>query len=45
MGLLGRRNWYLPHRLDWLPQLNVEATPAERDTQRVDQRNRQHVDL
>jgi RND superfamily putative drug exporter len=27
MHLLGRWNWYLPHWLDWLPQLQVEATP------------------
>ena len=28
MKLLGEWNWYLPKRLEWLPQLNVE--PAER---------------
>jgi uncharacterized membrane protein YdfJ with MMPL/SSD domain len=26
MHLLGRWNWYLPHWLDWLPQLQVERT-------------------
>jgi uncharacterized membrane protein YdfJ with MMPL/SSD domain len=26
MHLLGRWNWYLPHWLDWLPQLQVEGT-------------------
>jgi RND superfamily putative drug exporter len=45
MGLLGRWNWYLPHWLDWLPKLNVEAAQPERDAQLVDQRSRQHVDL
>jgi RND superfamily putative drug exporter len=25
MKLLGERNWYLPHWLDWLPRLEVEA--------------------
>jgi RND superfamily putative drug exporter len=25
MALLGHRNWYLPHWLNWLPQLQVEA--------------------
>jgi RND superfamily putative drug exporter len=25
MGLLGRRTWYLPARLKWLPQLQVEG--------------------
>ncbi len=29
MHLLGRWNWYLPHWLDWLPRLQVEA-PALR---------------
>ena len=24
MKLLGRRNWYLPRRLEWLPDLQVE---------------------
>jgi len=28
MHLLGRRNWYLPHWLHWLPRMQVEA-PAE----------------
>lgn len=25
MALLGRRNWYLPHWLEWLPHMEVEA--------------------
>jgi RND superfamily putative drug exporter len=25
MKLLGEANWYLPHSLEWLPQLNVES--------------------
>jgi RND superfamily putative drug exporter len=25
MRLLGDRNWYLPRRLEWLPDLRVEA--------------------
>jgi RND superfamily putative drug exporter len=25
MELLGDRNWYLPHWLEWLPNLNVEG--------------------
>jgi putative drug exporter of the RND superfamily len=29
MTLLGERNWYLPRRLDWLPQLH---TPMPRST-------------
>jgi RND superfamily putative drug exporter len=28
MHLLGRWNWYLPHWLDWLPRVHVEARPA-----------------
>jgi putative drug exporter of the RND superfamily len=28
MHLLGRWNWYLPHWLDWLPRVQVEAGPA-----------------
>jgi uncharacterized membrane protein YdfJ with MMPL/SSD domain len=28
MHLLGRWNWYLPHWLDWLPQLQVESAPS-----------------
>jgi len=28
MHLLGHWNWYLPHWLDWLPRLQVEARPA-----------------
>src|SRR5262249_11720511 len=28
MHLLGRWNWYLPHWLDWLPRVQVEAQPA-----------------
>lgn len=27
MGLLGRRNWYLPRWLGWLPRLQVERPP------------------
>jgi putative drug exporter of the RND superfamily len=45
MGLLGRWNWYLPHWLDWLPRLNIEAAQPEREKQLVGQRNRQQVDL
>jgi RND superfamily putative drug exporter len=29
MRLLGRRNWYLPSALRWLPQLRIEGAPAE----------------
>jgi hypothetical protein len=25
MTLLGERNWYLPSRLDWLPQIHMPA--------------------
>jgi uncharacterized membrane protein YdfJ with MMPL/SSD domain len=28
MRLLGRRNWYLPKWLRWLPEINVEGAPA-----------------
>lgn len=28
MELLGDRSWYLPHFLDWLPDLRVEPSPA-----------------
>jgi putative drug exporter of the RND superfamily len=28
LGLLGRRSWYLPRWLNWLPQLEVEAPPV-----------------
>ena len=28
MKLLGRRNWYLPPWLDWLPRVQVEEAPA-----------------
>jgi uncharacterized membrane protein YdfJ with MMPL/SSD domain len=28
MKLLGRRNWYLPARLSWLPSLEAEPAPA-----------------
>jgi putative drug exporter of the RND superfamily len=28
MHLLGRWNWYLPHWLDWLPRVQIEAQPA-----------------
>ena len=28
MKLLGERNWYLPQRLRWLPELEVEPQPA-----------------
>jgi putative drug exporter of the RND superfamily len=28
MKLLGERNWYLPRRLAWLPDLRVEGQPA-----------------
>jgi RND superfamily putative drug exporter len=27
MRLLGRWNWYLPKRLEWLPRLRGEGTP------------------
>jgi len=29
MRLLGDRNWYLPHWLEWLPKLNVEGHEEE----------------
>ncbi len=35
MKLLGRRNWYLPKFLEWLPSMNVEG-PAETDEQRAE---------
>lgn len=28
MTVLGRWNWYLPHWLDWLPELHVEGDPT-----------------
>jgi RND superfamily putative drug exporter len=28
MTLLGDRNWYLPHWLEWLPNLLLEGGPA-----------------
>jgi len=28
LGLLGRRSWYLPRWLTWLPRLEVEAPPV-----------------
>ena len=31
MRLLGDLNWYLPRWLRWLPELNVEGTPATAD--------------
>jgi RND superfamily putative drug exporter len=27
MKLLGRRNWYLPSFLQWLPQVRTESAP------------------
>jgi RND superfamily putative drug exporter len=30
MRLLGRWNWYLPHWLQWLPRIQIEADTAER---------------
>ena len=30
MQLLGDRNWYLPRWLEWLPHIEVDASPAER---------------
>src|SRR5262249_24223856 len=32
MKLLGDWNWYLPHWLNWLPQLQVEGKASERDS-------------
>ncbi len=29
MTVLGRANWYLPRRLEWLPHVNVEGTAHE----------------
>ena len=29
MRLLGERNWYLPRRLEWLPDLRVEPARAD----------------
>jgi RND superfamily putative drug exporter len=29
MKLLGDRNWYLPHWLNWLPQMHIEGTPGQ----------------
>jgi putative drug exporter of the RND superfamily len=29
MSLLGTRNWYLPHWLEWLPRFSVEGAPPE----------------
>jgi hypothetical protein len=28
LGLLGRRTWYLPRWLTWLPRLEVKAPPV-----------------
>jgi RND superfamily putative drug exporter len=28
LGLLGRRSWYLPRWLEWLPHVEVEAPPS-----------------
>lgn len=28
MTLLGDRNWYLPHWLEWLPNLQLEGGPG-----------------
>jgi uncharacterized membrane protein YdfJ with MMPL/SSD domain len=32
MKLLGERNWWLPRRLTWLPQIAVEAPVATEST-------------
>ena len=32
MRLLGKRNWYLPKVLQWLPNLNVEGAKMERQS-------------
>jgi putative drug exporter of the RND superfamily len=29
MQLLGKWNWYLPHWLEWLPRIQIEAAPRE----------------
>jgi uncharacterized membrane protein YdfJ with MMPL/SSD domain len=31
MQLLGRRNWYLPRWLEWLPRVSFEAPPSDGD--------------
>ena len=31
LAILGRRSWYLPHWLDWLPRVELDRTPAELD--------------
>jgi putative drug exporter of the RND superfamily len=36
MKLLGERNWYLPRRLAWLPQLNVEGGGETRESSERD---------
>jgi uncharacterized membrane protein YdfJ with MMPL/SSD domain len=30
MKLLGKRNWYLPTWLSWLPDAHIEGTPPPR---------------
>ena len=35
MTLLGDRNWYLPRRLAWLPELQVEGTAGEPSPERA----------
>jgi uncharacterized membrane protein YdfJ with MMPL/SSD domain len=32
MTLLGDWNWYLPHRLQWLPSLSAEGAPVQAAT-------------
>ena len=31
MKLLGEWNWYLPRWLEWLPRLDLEGEPLERE--------------
>jgi len=35
MTLLGERNWYLPRRLEWLPQLHMPADRERTSTARA----------
>ena len=35
LSLLDQRSWYLPHWLDWLPHIEVEAPQARRSVEPV----------
>jgi uncharacterized membrane protein YdfJ with MMPL/SSD domain len=43
MCLLGEKNWYLPHWLQWLPRIEFEAPPSElRRSSRTIPKRRRH---